>query len=231
MDITFTLTDTRSTTCRVDVELGFWVILEEEKKMIPARISRHNIQPIRVSVIRWFIGRGREMKASSVVPSSITYHPIYSIICGLMVSAVRGTIWHNNSKSDPSFYISIINPRRCSNFWNLFYFGDNPLHVSDGLSIHHKEFKTVHTATGMCQSSISLLLVSREQYLLDIYLLLYVQSWTPDNGWKDRPKHVECYPQNKINFRNCCIFLDLLYKCIAMHGPMNVRSDPSSLPV
>ena len=29
--------------------------------------------------------------------------------------------------------------------------------------------------------------------LYDIYLMLYVQSWTPDYGRKDRPKHVECY--------------------------------------
>jgi len=27
--------------------------------------------------------------------------------------------------------------------------------------------------------------------LFDIYLMLYVQSWTHDDGWKDRPKHVE----------------------------------------
>ena len=29
--------------------------------------------------------------------------------------------------------------------------------------------------------------------LYDIYLMLYVQSWTPDDGRKDRPKHVERY--------------------------------------
>jgi hypothetical protein len=32
----------------------------------------------------------------------------------------------------------------------LFWF--NTLHVSDGLSIHHQEFKTVHTATGICRT-------------------------------------------------------------------------------
>ena len=32
----------------------------------------------------------------------------------------------------------------------------NTLHVSDGLSIHHQEFKTVHTATGVCQKQILL---------------------------------------------------------------------------
>jgi hypothetical protein len=31
-------------------------------------------------------------------------------------------------------------------------FSDNTLHVSDGLSVHHQEFKTVHTATGICQT-------------------------------------------------------------------------------
>jgi hypothetical protein len=33
--------------------------------------------------------------------------------------------------------------------------------------------------------------------LFDIYLLLYVQSWTPDDGWRDRLKHVECYSKIK----------------------------------
>ena len=37
------------------------------------------------------------------------------------------------------------------------------------------------------------LLASRQQYLFDKCLLLYVQSCTPDDGRKDRPKHVECH--------------------------------------
>jgi len=28
------------------------------------------------------------------------------------------------------------------------------LHVSDGLSVHHQEFKTVHTASGICHIKI-----------------------------------------------------------------------------
>ena len=31
----------------------------------------------------------------------------------------------------------------------------------------------------------------QSQNLYDIYLMLYVQSLTPDDGRKDRPKHVE----------------------------------------
>ena len=52
------------------------------------------------------------------------------------------------------------------------------LHVSDGLSVHHQEFKSVHTATGVYpkDTAICLLagtrwnsypLVSRQQYLFD----------------------------------------------------------------
>jgi hypothetical protein len=37
-------------------------------------------------------------------------------------------------------------------FWgqHCACFEDNTLHVLDGLSIRHQEFKTVHTATGIC---------------------------------------------------------------------------------
>ena len=79
-------------------------------------------------------------------------------------------------------------------FWN------DTLHVSDGLSVHRQEFKTVHTATGICQTytAVCLLTIKVHTYLgifhrdavSDISLLLYVQSCTPDDGWKDRPKRV-----------------------------------------
>ena len=59
-------------------------------------------------------------------------------------------------------------------FWN------DILHLSDGVSLHHQEFNTVHKATGM----------------FDKRVLLYVQSRTPD-GRKDRPKHAECHSKIK----------------------------------
>jgi len=39
--------------------------------------------------------------------------------------------------------------------------------------------------------SISGPLASSQQNLFDIYLMLYVQSWTHDDKRKDRPKHAE----------------------------------------
>ena len=44
---------------------------------------------------------------------------------------------------------------------------------------------------------------SRQQYLFDKCLLLYVQSYTPDDGRKDRPKHVHFV--SKINLVHWCI--------------------------
>ena len=48
-------------------------------------------------------------------------------------------------------YIPIVRPNRCTCFTNLFILS-NTLHVSDSLSIHHQELKTVHTATGICET-------------------------------------------------------------------------------
>jgi len=84
------------------------------------------------------------------------------------------------------------------------------LRVSDGLSIHHQELKTVHTATGTCQTDTAdRLLASSWQYLFDICLLRYVQSLTPDDGRKHCPKHVESY-SNKMNLKHRRIWLVLL---------------------
>ena len=55
--------------------------------------------------------------------------------------------------------ISIVKPTRYTNVSNLFYFGNNTLHVSDGLSVHHQQFKTVHTATDICQTDTAVCLV------------------------------------------------------------------------
>jgi hypothetical protein len=63
---------------------------------------------------------------------------------------------------------------------------------------------------------------SRKQQLFDICLLLYVQSWAPDDGRKDRPKHVECFTRIN-NWRNWCIWLVLLQEYITMHQPTKVK--------
>ena len=48
------------------------------------------------------------------------------------------------------YLTSIVKQTRCTNVPNLFW--NDTLRVSDGLSVHHQEFKTVHTAIDICQT-------------------------------------------------------------------------------
>jgi len=36
--------------------------------------------------------------------------------------------------------------------YQIYFIWSNIVHVSDGLSVHHQEFKSVNTATGLCQT-------------------------------------------------------------------------------
>jgi hypothetical protein len=59
-------------------------------------------------------------------------------------------------------------------FFKFIYFGVTLYMFRDGLSVHHQEFKTVHTASSICQTdsadSADRLLASSQQSLFDIYL-------------------------------------------------------------
>jgi len=59
------------------------------------------------------------------------------------------------------------------------------------------------------------------QNLYDIYLMLCVQSWTPDDGRRDRPKHVEWYSVNSkivhlLGFTIEIIHVFKFYCCICI---------------
>ena len=62
------------------------------------------------------------------------------------------TILRNISLDKIGSDVSVVKPTRCTSVSKLFYFRNDTLHVSDGRSVHHQEFKTVHTATGICQT-------------------------------------------------------------------------------
>jgi hypothetical protein len=70
-------------------------------------------------------------------------------------------------------------------FLKFIYF-QLTLHVSDGFSVHHQELKTVHTATGICQTDTAIwLLASRLQYLcwhIPVAVFTVFNSW----WWTDR---------------------------------------------
>ena len=85
-------------------------------------------------------------------------------------------VWRSYGRA--SWYYLYSKANKMHQCIKLILFWNDTLHVSDGRSVHHQEFKTVHTATKQIDSSICL-----------TCLLLYVQSWTPDDGRKGRPKH------------------------------------------
>jgi len=66
-------------------------------------------------------------------------------------------------------------------FLKFILFFSSTLHVSEGLSVCHKESKTVRTASGIYQTDsadclLAFLLASSKQNPYDIYLMPYVQS-------------------------------------------------------
>jgi len=94
--------------------------------------------------------------------------------------------------------IPIVKPTRCTSVSNLFIlewhctcFGQSFLPSS---GVRDCTYSNRHLSNSYCCLLASgYPLASRQQYLFDKCLLLYVQSCTPDDGRKDRPKHVECH--------------------------------------
>ena len=89
-------------------------------------------------------------------------------------------------------------PTRCTNVSNLFYFGMT-LHVSDGLSVDHQEFKTVHinrhlsnryccvlaskqTATGICQTDTAVCLLAGKQQQAFVKQILLSACWQANSN-------------------------------------------------
>jgi len=69
------------------------------------------------------------------------------------------TVLRNISLDKIGCNVSIVKPTRCTNVSKLFYFWNDTLHVSEGLSVHQQEFKTVHTARGICQTDTAVCLL------------------------------------------------------------------------
>jgi len=133
---------------------------------------------------------------------------------------------------------------RMHQFLKFILFCSSTLRVSDGLSVHHQESKTVYTGTGICQTdSADCLLVgmrwnwfsrllnqfhlipaskqsAESVWHMPVAVCTVLESW----WWTERPSETRrVLLQNKINLRNWCILLVLLQKYITMHGPINVK--------
>ena len=56
-------------------------------------------------------------------------------------------------------------------FWN------DTLHVSEGLSVHHQEFKTVRTARGICQTDTAVCLLASRQQWFTVWCAVWCAVW------------------------------------------------------
>jgi hypothetical protein len=85
------------------------------------------------------------------------------------------------------------------NILNIFYFGTTLYML---LTVFPSIIRSLKLYIQHQTIQILWLLASKKpQNLYDIYLMLYIQSYTRDDGQRDFPKHVECC--SKINLKYC----------------------------
>ena len=71
---------------------------------------------------------------------------------------------HLKIKKKIVFSVSIVKPTRLTSVSNLFHFGMT-LHVSDGPSVHHQEFKTIYSS--ICLTNAFRCMYSLEFLMMD----------------------------------------------------------------
>jgi len=103
--------------------------------------------------------------------------------------------------TDYSF--SVVKPTRCTIYQIYFIFG-TALFMFRTVSLSIIRSLILYIQHQVYVTQVLWLLSSKQpQNSYDIYLMLYVQYSTSDDGRRVRPKHVECCPKNKINLRYC----------------------------
>ena len=108
----------------------------------------------------------------------------------LSVLSVRTSAWNNLAptlqlfmKFDLSIFLNLTFIGPCfvilflqqnqlyAPVYQIYLLQNDTLHVSDGLSVYHQEFKTVHTATGICQTDTTVCLLASCMYSLELLMM------------------------------------------------------------
>jgi len=150
-----------------------------------------SLAPLSLSCDRW---KKNSETWSFGRPASMIHTHSNSIITKAMRK--KWTVNCKLGKQTPLFYvlcqistsnitISIVKPTRCTSVSNKFYF--DTLHVSDGLSVNHQEFKTVHTATGICQTDTAVCLLAGTCSTAVSVQQMPVAACTVSWWWTERP--------------------------------------------
>ena len=109
---------------------------------------------------------------------------------------------------------------------NFILFWNNTLHVSDDLSVHHKEFKTVHTATGICQTGTATCLLVKPTRCTSFSILFYF-GITIYMFWTIFPSIIRSsrlYIQQQVYVKQVLLLLQagsstcLTYTCCCMYS-------------
>jgi hypothetical protein len=102
--------------------------------------------------------------------------------------------------------VSIVKPTRCTIFEFIEYHStcltifpsiirSSELHAQH--QVYVIQVSWLHTSRHEMELQFHLVPASEQSTnLYDIYLMLHVQSWTHDDGRKDRPRHVQWYSIN-----------------------------------
>jgi len=69
-------------------------------------------------------------------------------------------------------------------FLTFILFCNKALHVSDGLSVHHQEFKTIHTASGMCQTDTAACLLGAPRWTVVTYFKPTIIPYLSVHSWR-----------------------------------------------
>ena len=97
-----------------------------------------------------------------------------------------------------SSYILIKKPTRCTNFPNLFLEQNS---TCFGQFLYPSS--TEHTAIGICHTGYGDCLLANNHH--NLLVLLCVHCYTPDDGHRNCPKHVEFYFKNKFGATSLAI--------------------------
>jgi hypothetical protein len=103
--------------------------------------------------------------------------------------------------------------------YTIRLFLQNALHVSGGSSAHHQELKTIHTASDICYLSLSWRNSSttakgRSNGWTNTRCCMY-SFWAPDDGRRNRLKHVEHFAgiSELCNVASCWLYLKIHLRC------------------
>jgi len=98
-----------------------------------------------------------------------------------------------------SWYISIAKPTRIAIFWvywiSLYMFRTVFPNIIRSPRLYTQRQVYVIQVSWLLASAP---VIKQSTNMYDIHLTLCVQSWTPDDGRKDRPKHVEWFLISKF---------------------------------